>query len=256
MPDFLDRLIARSGPPVGGGPGNGAAAAGPERLAGMAMARPRVPGLFERRAPPAPESDLDAEAAPQPAEPGSTGIPRATAPAVPRQPRTHAWLLHAPAAYRGREHDREPPPPTAVAALLPVAPQLVPPPAAAPAAQPLGRDGTPAIRMHPGKDPEGGQGAPLILRPAGTPAPQARPRITAAAPAPRIPVTAQPGGAAASQSSHVPPPSGPIVRISIGRIEVRPAGPAGRPRPGTARGGAAGPALSLDRFLAGEGGER
>jgi hypothetical protein len=260
MPDFLDRLIARSSHPDGGGSGSGAAAAGPERLAGMAVARPQVPGLFERRAPPVPEDDLEAAAAAQPAPLGSTDLPRATAPAVAHLSRTHARLVQAPAAYLGMERDREPHQslPTAVAALLPAAPQLGPAPAAAPAAQPLGRGGIPAVRMHPGKDPGGVAGEPVAPRLAARPAPQARPRIASAALAPpRVPVTAQPGGAAASRSSQVPPPpAGPIVRISIGRIEVRPAGPAGSHGPARPAAARPAPALTLDRFLAGEAGER
>ena len=241
MPDFLDRLIARSGPPDGGGPGNGAAAAGPERLAGMAMARPRVPGLFERRAPPAPESDLDAEAAPQPAEPGSTDIPRATAPAVPRQPRTHAWLLHAPAAYRGREDDREPPPPTAVAALLPVAPQLVPPPAR-----------TSSTAAWPGWD--------TCDPDASRQGPGGRPGRTDDPPSGRNTCTAgqatdHGGGTSAADTGHGPAGRGggqPVIacpaaagradRADQHRADRGAAGRASRrPRPGTARGGAAGP---------------
>jgi hypothetical protein len=258
MPDFLDRLIARSGRPDGGGPGNAATSAGPDRPAGMAMARPRVPGLFERRAPHAAETGLVAEAVPQPAQSGFTDLPRATAPAVAHQPRIHARLVQAPVAHLGGEHDREPgqPPPAAVAALLPVAPQLVPVTAAVPAVQPLGQGGTPAVRMQPGKDLGGGPGAPAAPGTAGTPAPQARPRIVAAALAP-VPVPAQPGGAAVGQPSRIPPPpAGPIVRISIGRIEVRPSGPPGGHGPAKRAAARPAPALSLDRFLAGEAGER
>ena len=258
MPDFLDRLIARSGRPDGGGPGHAAASAGPDQPAGMAMARPRVPGLFERCVPHAAETGLVAEAVPQTAQPGFTDLPRATAPAV-AQPRTHARLVQVPAAHPGGEHDREPgqPPPAAVAALLPVAPQLVPVTAAASAVQPPGQGGTPAVRMQPGKDLGGGPGAPAAPGTAGTSAPQARPRIVAAALAPRVPVPAQPGGAAVSRPSRIPPPpAGPIVRISIGRIEVRPAGPPGGHGPAKRAAARPAPALSLDRFLAGGAGER
>jgi hypothetical protein len=261
MPDFFDRLVARGIRPDGGGSGSAAApTSGPERLAGMVVARPRIPGLFERPAPPAPERELEAEAEVVAHAPGAVRPPAAPLAAAP-QHLTHAQLVQAPVAYRGAEPDRaeRPPHPAPAAAqlpfaLLPAAPQLAPPAAVAPAVRPAAQSPASAIRPRPDRE-IGAADEPAPLLP-GTPVRTAQPQIPVAT-ARRLPATAAAAVAATGRPPHaLPPPARPTVRISIGRIEVRPSDPPrghGPAKPAAVR---PAPVLSLDRFLAGGAGQQ
>lgn len=258
MPDFFDRLVARGARPGGGGSGGAAApTSGPARLAGMTVVRPRVPGLFERPAPPAPDRELEVTAEPPLSGLGLAGPPSGAAPGSPPQPRTHTWLVAAPVAHRGAEQAREPSPPpqpAPVTALLPAAPQFAPSAAAAPAA-PARRQDTPhPVSASPGREPAGGPGAQTAPQALAPPVPAAPPQAPAP-PAWRPPAPAPAGAAPATRPPHAGTPTEPTVRISIGRIEVRAPEPPGH-RGADRRPGRPAPVLSLDRFLAGEAGQR
>jgi hypothetical protein len=254
MADFFDRLVARGARLDLAGPASAAAEAG--RQAGMVMARPRLPGPFERPAPQVAEQLLEADAGPAP--PGAwSPPPPAAAPAPAPQRRTHAELVRLPVAHRGAERDREPlPPPSGPPApLVPAGPQLPRPPAAEPAAAPAPRDGARPAGARRGPGLRAGPGLPLPVLPAVAAEPGQGPRM-APAQARRSRGAAH-ADAAAGHQPRATPPGGPTVRISIGRIEVRASGPA--EQGGTQKRAAAArpaPVLSLDRFLAGDGGGR
>jgi hypothetical protein len=256
MPDFFDRLVARSAGPNGGSGGTAAAASEPERPAGMAVARPRVPGLFERPAPRAPEQEWEAEAAPPLGPVFMPPLP-AAAPATSPQRRTRAELVRPPVAYRGAERESEPDPvPTTPAALLsPAVPDRPAPPAGKPAVPAAWPDTAIGILVGPGPELGGGPDAPAPALPTGAPAPGRRPRVPAV-PARRQPAASQPGRETTGRQSQAAPPAEPAVQIRIGRIEVRASDPPGHQAPARRTAARPGPVLSLDRFLAGEGGRR
>ena len=255
MPDFFDRLIARSAGPDGMTGGAAATASDPERRAALVVARPRVPGPFERPAPHILEQEWEAEAPPPPLGPDFVPPLSVAAPASLPQGRTRAELVRAPVAYRGAERDRELLLPAAapVAPPLPAAPYLAVPPAGVPAISPAGPDTAIGILIPPDHQLGGGPDAPIPAPPGGTPAPGPGPQIPAV-PARRRPTAAHVDGETIGW--QVPPPPEPAVRIRIGRIEVRASDPAGRHGSARRAPARAAPVLSLDRFLAGEGGRR
>ena len=256
MPDFFDRLAARSAGPGGGSGGTAAAAAEPERRAGMAVARPRVLGPFERPAPPAPEQEWEAEAPPA-LGPEFMPPPSAAAPAIPPRRPTPAELVRPPVAFRGAERDSElgPVPTTRVAPLSPAVPDRPTPPAWKPGVPAAWPDTSIGILVRPGRELGGGPDAPAPVVPAGAPAPRLRPRIPAA-PARAQPTASQAGRETTGRQPQAVPPAGPAVQIRIGRIEVRASGPPGHHPPARRATARPAPVLSLGRFLAGEGGGR
>jgi len=256
MPDFFDRLVARSASPDGGSGGAEAAAAEPERRAEMVVARPRIPGPFERPAPPAPEQEWEAEA-PPPFGPEFMPPPSAAAPATPSRRRIHTELVRPPVAYRGAERDSEPAPAATIRAAprSPAVPDRPAPPAGRPATPAAWPDTATGILVPPGRELGGGPDAPAPVAPTGAPAPGLRPRVPAV-PARRQSAAPQADRETTGRPPQAAPPAGPAVRIRIGRIEVRssdPPGHHGLAGRATAR---PGPVLSLDRFLAGEGGRQ
>jgi hypothetical protein len=232
MPDFFDRLLARTG------------TQDPQRFAALTGAvpvRPRVPGRYER----ATLSTVDEETpAPQrlaAVRAASTEQPRPPAPPAPR-PVAAPTAPAAVTAYVERQAgaDRDIIPPVAIPSTV----EREPAPAAS------GWRETEAIRHVPvvAKDPfetsppvqPAGPvvvAGPLLVSPPVPPVPAVPPAVPAAGPA------------TADRRPAASPPREPSVHVRIGRIEVHaaeppPPPPAPRRRPA--------PALSLSRYLAGE----
>ncbi|MFE6867517.1 hypothetical protein ACFVFS_13225 [Kitasatospora sp. NPDC057692] len=224
MPDHFDRLVAKGGP-------------GGDLAAGVRV-RPRLPGPFERITAlgPAPTAVGEASAVPG-GRPLAAPLPR-TAP----DPTARAG---APRATAGDDR------PSAVPALpLPRPPLLVAPaiaPAAVSAAGPVPRVEAARPAAPPPRTARPATAVPLLAPPRatapepplGTPPAPARP---AAAPASgrRASAAAAPGQAPGTGARRRQRPVERVVRIQIGRVEVRaaeraPVGPRGpaatRPAP-------------------------
>ncbi|MFB7469395.1 hypothetical protein [Kitasatospora sp. NPDC056184] len=224
MPDHFDRLVAKGGP-------------GADPAAGV-RARPRLPEPFERitalgpALPAAEEAPVAADgrplaaplprSAPSPAVP--PGAPRAAVgddrpAAAPVLPSPHPPLLVAP-----------PTAPTAAPAAGPVVRVA----AARPAAPPTGA-ARPVTAVPAAAPPRAAASGPSV----GTPPAPARP-ATAPASGRRAAAAAAPGQAPGTAARRRQRPVERVVRVQIGRVEVRaaertPAGPRGpaasRPAP-------------------------
>ncbi|MGW7442868.1 hypothetical protein [Kitasatospora sp. NPDC054795] len=227
MPDHFDRLVAKRGP--------GGARAG-------VRVRPRLPGPFERLDALAPAPPvMDAE----PFGPGRSGGRPVPVP-LPRPPAAPPAAPAERALRAVAGEDR-----SAVAPVLPlprtpllIAPQVTP--SAAPAVGPAMRRETarpaavptPVTARHRAAAPE---------RPTAAPPAPVR---SAAAPASvrRAAGAAAPGQAHGTGTRRRQRPVERVVRVQIGRVEVKAAQrtPAGPAKPAAAR---PGPALDLDKYL-------
>ncbi|MFF2076564.1 hypothetical protein ACFVXG_17620 [Kitasatospora sp. NPDC058162] len=232
MPDHFDRLLAKGGP-------------GADR-AGVRL-RPRLPGPFERPDALAPARPVTAE---EPFGPGRSG----GRPVAVPLPRPSAAPLAAPAGTALRAVEGGDRPAAAPVLPLPRTPLLVTPPvtpAAAPAVAPTARREaarptavpTPVTALHRAAAPELPPVAPpAAIRPAAAPASVRRAAAAAA-----------PGLTHGTGARRRQRPVERVVRVQIGRVEVRAAerAPAAPRKPAAAR---PAPALDLDKYLNGRSG--
>ncbi|MFJ7905610.1 hypothetical protein [Kitasatospora sp. NPDC096204] len=241
MPDHFDRLVAKGARDRAGSGSESGSEAGSE---GVVRVRPRLPGPFERIDGLGPDRpDVDGESA-------APGRPELRPLAAPL-PRPTAAPRPAPAegAPRNAAHDDRP----AAAPVLPLprTPLLVAPPiaAAAPAVEPVLRAGAarpaapPAGSAPPGTAPS----RTAAPRTAGAPPVSVRPAVAPAS-GRRAALTAALGHAPGTGTSGRQRPVERVVRVRIGRVEVRAAErtPVGPRRPAAAR---PAPALDLGRYL-------
>ncbi|GHF67017.1 hypothetical protein GCM10018790_51200 [Kitasatospora xanthocidica] len=227
MPDHFDRLVAKGGP-------------GGDR-AGVRV-RPRLPGPFERPdalAPAPPVVDEESFG------PGRSGGRPAPAPL----PRPSAAPPAAPVERALRAVAGEDRPSLAPVLPLPRRPLLIAPPVtpvAAPVVEPTVRReaARPAVVPTPVTAPHRATapGPPTVAPPAAV-----RP-AAASASVRRAAGAAAPGQAHGTGSRRRQQPVERVVRVQIGRVEVRASQPtpAGPRKPAAAR---PGPALDLDKYL-------
>ncbi|MFG2911489.1 hypothetical protein ACGF0D_01165 [Kitasatospora sp. NPDC048298] len=242
MPDHFDRLVAK------GARGRGRDRAGSGSDAGseaVVRVRPRLPGPFERidgLGPVRPDVDGESAAPGRPdVRPAAAPLPWPTAASRPGP---------AEGAPRTAAHDGRP---AATPVLpLPRTPLLVAPsiaPVAAPTVEPVVRAGAarpaapPAGTATPGTAPSRTD----IPRAAGAPPVPVRPAVAPAS-GRRAALAATLGHAPGSGDRGRQRPVERVVRVQIGRVEVRAAErtPVGPRRPAAAR---PAPALDLDRYL-------
>ncbi|MFF7994345.1 hypothetical protein ACFZDG_31765 [Kitasatospora xanthocidica] len=228
MPDHFDRLVTR---------------AGPDGFRAGVRVRPRLPGPFER---------LDALAPALPVVDGESFGPGRSVgrPAPVPLPRPPAAPLATPVERALRAVVGEDRPAVAPVLPLPRTPLLIAPPvtpAAAPAVEPAERRGparpaavpTPVTAPHRAAAPE----LPTVAPPAPL-----RPAAAAPASVRRAAVAAAPGQAHGTGTRRQQRPVERVVRVRIGRVEVRAAQPApAAPRKPTAA--RPSPALNLDTYL-------
>jgi hypothetical protein len=246
MPDFFDRLVGR-GAPDAGGPGPG----GPPRV------RPRLPGPFERM------DALGGDTGIRTVHEERTAAPPVTGPAGPVPPPAPTPIgdrrtarpatpgeLRLPAAVREQLYDSR------LAPRAPAASLLMPP--AAPAVRPAERPGprTAAPRDDRGPGPAGPANRQAPAPAAALPAAPARPVPAGPGPRPAAGRRSPAGNAdpAGSRGGGQRPPER-VVHVSIGRLEVKAAGPAARAqdRPGrTDRPRRPAPVLGLSEYLSRE----
>ncbi|MFD4655983.1 hypothetical protein ACFWP2_10170 [Kitasatospora sp. NPDC058444] len=228
MPDHFDRLVAKGGP-------------GGDR-AGVRV-RPRLPGPFERLDALAPAPPVVDEESFGPGRPGGRPVP------VPL-PRTPAAPPAVPVERALRAVAGEDRPAVAPVLPLPRTPLLVPPPVtplAAPAVEPAVRGAaarpaavpTPVTAPHRAGAPE----PPAVAPPAPV-----RPAAAVPASARRAAGAAAAGQAHGTGTRRRQRPVERVVRVQIGRVEVKAAQrtPAGPPKPAATR---PGPALDLGKYL-------
>ncbi|MFJ8622351.1 hypothetical protein ACIRD3_05840 [Kitasatospora sp. NPDC093550] len=227
MPDHFDRLVAKGGP-------------GGDR-AGVRV-RPRLPGPFERLDALAPALPVVGEESFGPGRP----VGRPAPVPLPRPPAAPPARVER--ALRAAEDGER----TTVAPVLPLprTPLLIAPPATpvvAPAVEPAVRReaARPAAAPAPVTAPH--RAAARELPNAAPPAP-ARPAVAARAAGRRAAGAVAPGQAHPAGARRQQRPVERVVRVQIGRVEVRAAerAAAGERKPAAAR---PGPALDLDTYL-------
>ena len=214
MPDFFDRLLARSMPTYN---------------AGVVPVRPRVPGRFERAAPLPEIEEPAATTGREPVVRETERVVAERAATMPRPPEVPAIASPAPErvverhAERITEVHRE----TVAVQRETVTREVVHPRAVPLAAREVTRE----VPARPGRPAPGRtvvEARPLLVPPK-----------VEAAPAPAVPTR---------RDTAAPAP--PTVHVRIGRIEV--GAPPAEPAP-PRRGQRAEPALSLERYLDGSG---
>jgi hypothetical protein len=162
-----------------------------------------------------------------------------------------------PEPARSAEHERRgdaPGPPASPVSLEPVLPASMTPERPAPVATgPVAREprrtASPPATTSPDRRPPPGHGVPSLMETGASELPEGRPRI-AVAPIRRQIVPRGPTGAILDEDRWRPAPStraGPIVRVSIGRIEVRAVSAPAPPRRAAAAPRSAAP--SLEEYL-------